>query len=76
MENDFKELIEEVIKKIKNDPQLLEKFNDDPVKALEDITGKDLPDQMIEPLIAGVNAKIGADELGYALGKLANLFGK
>lgn len=76
MENDLKELIEEVVKKIKNDPQLLEKFKDDPVKALEAITGKDLPDQMIEPLIAGVKAKIGADELGDALGKLANLFGK
>jgi hypothetical protein len=76
MEKDLKELIEEVIKKIKDNPQLMEKFNTDPVKALESLTGKDLPDQMIDPLIAGVKAKIGADELGDALGKLANLLGK
>ncbi len=76
MENDLKELIEEVVKKIKANPQLMEKFKDDPIKALEAIIEKDLPEQIIEPLIAGVKTKVGTDELGDALGKLANLLGK
>lgn len=76
MEKDAKELIEEVVKKVKDDPKFLENFKEAPVKALEAITGQDLPDQMVEPLIAGVKAKLGVDDLGDALGKLAHLFGK
>lgn len=76
MEKDLKELIEDVVRKIKDNPQLINKFKADPAKVLEALTGQDLPDQMIDPLIAGVKAKIGTDEPGDALGKLANLLGK
>lgn len=76
MEKDLKEWIEEVVKKIKDDPSLMETFKDNPVKAVETLTGKDLPDQMADSLIAGVKAKLGADDLGDALGQLTHLFGK
>lgn len=76
MEKEIKDLVEDIVKKVKDNPKLMEEFKEDPVKALETLTGKDLPDQMIEPLIAGVKAKLGTDDLGDTLGKLAHLFGK
>ena len=76
MEKELKELVEDIVKKIKDDPGLMESFKKDPVQSLEAMTGKDLPDQMIEPLIAGIKARLSSDKLGNALGKLASLFGK
>ena len=76
MENNLKEQIEEIVKKVKDDPKFMEEFKADPVKALEAVTGTDLPDNMIEPLISGIKAKMGAEDLGDVLGKLGGLFGK
>lgn len=76
MDNNLKETVEEIIKKVKDDPKFMEEFKKDPVKALEAVTGKDLPDHMAEPMIAAIKAKMEANELGDMLGKIGNLFGK
>ena len=69
----IKEKIEELVEKIKNDKDLLKKFQSEPVKTIEELVGMDLPDDQIEKLAEGIKAKISLDKLGGALG---GLFGK
>lgn len=71
---DIKAKIEEVVGKIKNDPQLMEKFKKDPVKAVEGVLGVELPDDLVEKLVTGVKAKLAGDNLSGALGSLKKLF--
>lgn len=71
---DIKAKIEEIAEKIKNDKNFAAEFQADPVKAVEKVTGVDLPDDMINQLIDGIKAKISVDgvkdKLGGVLGKL------
>lgn len=71
---DIKAKIEEVVGKIKNDPQLMEKFRKDPVKAVEGVLGVDLPDDLVEKLVTGVKARLAGDNLSGALDSLKKLF--
>jgi len=73
---DIKAKIEEIVEKLKNDPNLLNKFNTNPVGLLEDLIGIDLPDDQLNSLIDGIKAKLSADKIGDALGGLGKLFGK
>lgn len=70
---DIKAKIDELVGKVKNDPNLLEKLKKDPVSAIEGVIGVDLPNDQIEKIAEGVMAKIKLDDLG---GKLGDLFGK
>lgn len=70
---ELKEKIEEVVAKVKNDPDFATKFQEDPVKAAEEILGVDLPDDKINEIINAVKAKIKLDDSGI-LGKLKGLF--
>lgn len=71
---DIKAKIEEIVEKIKNDKNFAAEFQADPVKAVEKVTGVDLPDDQINKLIDGIKAKISVDDvkdkLGGVLGKL------
>lgn len=71
---DVKAKVDEIVKKLQADPALLKRFQDDPVKALEAMTGIDLPDEKLQPVIAGIKAKLAAADLGDALGGLKKLF--
>lgn len=71
---DIKEKVEELFDKVKNDPELMEAFQKDPVKAAERVLGVDLPDGMLEKLVAGVKAKLTGDKVSDALGSLKKLF--
>ena len=71
---DIKELIEKAVKKIQSDKALQAQFKKDPVKALEKLLGVDLPNDIMEKVVAGVKAKISIDDLGDALGALKKLF--
>ena len=73
---DIKEKIEELVKKLTSDKKLLEKFEKNPLKVVEELIGVDLPDDMINKIIDGVKAKISLDKVGDALGALSGLFGK
>ncbi len=73
---ELKEKLEELVKKISSDKELLSKFQKDPVSTIESIIGVDLPNDQIEKLADGVKAKLAADDIGEALGKLGGLFGK
>ncbi len=71
---DIKAKINEIVDKIKNDPQLKEDFQKDPEKAIEKVIGVDIPDGMVDKVVDGVKAKLTADKLGGVAGKLKGLF--
>ena len=74
MKFDIKEKVEELAAKLQKDPALLKNFQDDPVKALEKLTGVNLPDDQLKPLVAGIKAKLAASDLGGKLDGLKKLF--
>lgn len=69
---DIKAKIDEVVNKVKNDKGFAEKFRKEPIKAVEEVLGVDLPDDAIKNIIDGVKAKINVDDIK---GKLGGLFG-
>ncbi len=77
---DIKEKIEDLVAKIKGDPNLLASFKKEPVPTIEKLLGVNLPDDKIEPLVNGIKAKLDGDDLKEKLGgigdKLGGLFGK
>lgn len=70
----LKKKIEEIIDKIKNDKEFAKKFKKNPVKALEDVSGIDIPQDKIEEVITAVQAKVKIDKVDDALDKLKGLF--
>ena len=71
---DIKAKINELVEKIKEDPQMLAEFKDEPVKVIEKLLGVDLPDDVIEKVVEGVKAKITVDKAADLLGGLKKLF--
>ena len=71
---DIKTKITETVEKITSDKQLMAKFKEDPIKAIEEVLGVDLPDDIIEKVVDGVKAKITLDKAGDVLGALKKLF--
>lgn len=71
---DIKAKIEEIVAKVKNDKSFGEKFKSDPVKAVESVIGVDLPDDMVQKVVAGVKTKLTADQAGGLLGGIKKLF--
>lgn len=69
---DIKAKIDEVVNKIKSDSNFANKFKSEPVKAVEEVLGVDLPDDMVNNIIDGVKAKIN---IGGVMDKLGGLFG-
>ena len=70
---DIKAKIDEVVNKVKNDKDFAAKFQKEPIKAVEDVLGVDLPDDQIKSVVDGVKAKVNIDGIA---GKLGGLFGK
>ena len=73
---DINEKIEQAAKKLMADPKLLQKFEKEPVKVIEELVGMDLPDALVEQLIDGIKVKLAATKVGNALEGLGKLFGK
>lgn len=71
---DIKGKIEELAKKIQGDPSLLKKFQDNPIKTIEGLVGVDLPDDKLQPIVSGIQAKLAAGKLSGALDGLKKLF--
>ncbi len=71
---DLKEKITELIEKITSDEKLQKQFQENPVKAVEELIGVDLPDDTIEKIIDGVKAKLTLDKISDAAGFLKKLF--
>ena len=73
---DINAKIEELAAKIKSDKELQEKFQKEPVAAVEELLGVDLPEEQIEKLVDGIKAKVQLDSLGDAFSSLGGIFGK
>lgn len=69
---DIKAKIDEVVNKVKSDSSFADKFKSEPVKAVEEVLGVDLPDDMVNKVVDGVKAKIN---VGGVMDKLGGLFG-
>lgn len=65
---DIKAKIDEIVNKIKNDPALSKKFGENPIGAVEELLGVDLPDDQIKSIVDGVKAKISADDIKDKIG--------
>ena len=63
-------LVEQVVSKLKADDELMAQFQKEPVKALEKLLGVDLPDDMVEKVVAGVKAKLSLDDVSGIVGNL------
>lgn len=73
---DIKEQISSIVEKISKDSALQEQFKKDPIKAVEQLLGVDLPDDVMEKVVSGVKAKLAGDKLAGAADALKGLFGK
>lgn len=71
---DIKAQINKMVDTIKNDKTLMEQFQKEPIKAVEKVLGVDLPDDIVEQIVAGVKGKISADKVSGALDSLKKLF--
>ncbi len=72
---DIKEKIEEIVEKVKADPDFAADFKANPIKAVEKILGVDLPDDMIQKVVDGVKSKVSFDDIAEKLGGLGDLLG-
>ncbi len=71
---DLKEQITKVVEKVTKDPAMLKQFDKEPVKVIEKVLGVDLPDDIVEKVVAGVKAKLATDKVSGAVDKLKDLF--
>ena len=70
---DIKAKIEEIVEKIKNDKQIMAKFEKDPASVIEELIGIDLPNDQVNDVVDAIKAKLTVDKLSGALG---GLFGR
>jgi len=74
---DIKAKIEELVKQLLSDEKTLASFKKDPVTTIEKLIGIDLPNDQIEAIVKGVQAKLGLEKLGIDdIGDVLNLAGK
>ncbi len=71
---DVKAKIEEIVGKLKDNEKLKESFKADPVKTVEDLLGVDLPDDVMQNIVAGVKGKMSFDSISGAIGSIKKLF--
>ena len=70
---DIKKTIDDVVAKVKNDPDLLKKFQDDPVKTIESLSGIDIPDGLEDKIVAGVKSALSGNTASGLIDKVKNL---
>ena len=71
---EIKELIEKLVREVTKNESIKKLWDDEPVKAIEKVLGVDLPDDIVEKVIAGVKAQMTADKLEDAAKLLKKLF--
>ncbi|MDD2957862.1 MAG: hypothetical protein PHE06_10315 [Lachnospiraceae bacterium] len=65
--------VEDVVKKLESDKDLMAKFKADPIATIEGLAGIDIPEEEVKKVVELVKGKIGVD--GVA-GALKGLLGK
>lgn len=73
---DIKEKIEEIVAKVKAEPDFANDFKANPVKAVEKVLGVDLPDDIVEKVVDGVKSKVSFDGIADKVGGILDMFKK
>ena len=73
---DVKATIENAVKKLMSDKNLMAKFEKNPASVIEEIIGVDLPDEIVNQIVSGIKVKLAATQVGNALEGLGKLFNK
>lgn len=71
---DIKASISKVVERVAKDDALRTQFQTDPIQAVEQVLGINLPRETIEAIVQGVKAQISADKLSGAVDALKKLF--
>lgn len=71
---EIKEQISEILEKITKDKTFQQQFEKEPIKAVENVLGVDLPDEVIEQVIHGVKAKLSVETISQVAGALKKIF--
>ena len=69
----IKEKIDEIVEKVKKDPDFAKKFKSSPVKAIEEVAGVDLPEDKINDVVKAVETKINLSD-NKIVNKIKDLF--
>lgn len=72
----MKEKLDQIVKKLLNDKDLMAKFEKNPTAVIEEYIGVDLPDDVVNQAIEGIRAKIKLEQVGDVLSGIGSLFGK
>lgn len=67
---DVKKIVEDIVTKAKNDPDLMNKLKKDPEKTIESLTGIDIPDGYVDQVVKAVKGKISIDKVSDIMGML------
>jgi len=67
---DIKSIAEQIISKLKSDPELMKQFQKEPGKTLEKLSGVDLPEDKIDEVAKTVMAKLASGEISQKFGSL------
>ena len=74
---DIKKKVEELVKKLLSNEKLMASFKKDPISTIEKLIGVELPNDQIEAIAKGIQAKLGLEKLGIDdIGDVLNLAGK
>lgn len=76
MNIDVKQIITETAEKLLKDEKLRKQFLNDPVKTLEKLLNIDLPNELLDPVVDGIKAKLTVDTVQDVLGDASNLLKK
>ena len=70
----IKTSIENVVNKVKDDPEFTKEFQSNPEKAVEKVLGVDIPGGAVDQVVAGVKAKVAGDKVGGAFDAIKKMF--
>ena len=73
MKDKIKNIIEDVVEKVKKDPDFAKKFKKDPVKAIEGVIGIDLDEDKIDEVVKAIKVKLKLDD-SKLVDKIKDLF--
>ena len=73
---EIKAKIESAAAKLMKDKNLRKQFDTNPAAVIEELIGVDLPDEMVNQIVAGIRAKLAKDKLGCMLSGLGEIFSK
>ena len=73
---EIKANIEKAAVKIMKDKNLRKKFDTNPAAVIEELIEVDLPDEIVNQIVAGIRAKLATDKLGCMLSGLGEIFSK